>query len=63
MELKKNEKGLIQKNNHKELIPSGKLKKLNELEFIDAFEILDIEEKLDFIPPGGLCLNIWCSGD
>jgi len=41
----------------------SKLKKLNEIESIDSFEILDIEEKLDFKPAGGGCvvINVWCS--
>ena len=45
------------------LIPENDIKKVNEVEYLDTFEILDVEEKLDFLPPGGACLNIWCSGD
>lgn len=48
MQAKKKEKGLIPPKSFEELKPSSKLKKLNELETIDAFEIMDIEEKLDF---------------
>ncbi len=35
-----------------------KLRKMNEPEYLDPFEILDLEEKLDFSPyEGGGCIN------
>ena len=34
------------------------IKKLNEIEYLDTFEIIDIEEKLDFgTYEGGGCVN------
>lgn len=48
MQAKKKEIGLIPQKSFEKLNPSSKLKKLNDIEFIDSFEIMDIEEKLDF---------------
>ena len=64
MKEQKNEVKLIPVNNLKKLETGSKLKKLNDIESIDAFEILDIEEKLDFAttPTNGSCDNSICYG-